>query len=193
VSRRFEVREEIVNEIDEMDPIPYDGGMDGPTLPMLRRLGRALGARHREHLERAGFGDLPAGPARLLPLLAGEGARVTEVAVIAGVSKQAVKVAVDQLERGGYARRSADPADGRAKVVRLTPRGRAALVAARDGLADIERELTARVGAARLGELRGIVGELLDALGPAAPAPHAPRPSRPRAVTRHARGGGVPR
>jgi DNA-binding MarR family transcriptional regulator len=45
-----------------------------------------------------------------------------------GVSKQAAGQTVDRLAEIGYVERRSDPADGRRKLVRLTPRGIEALV-----------------------------------------------------------------
>ena len=51
------------------------------------------------------------------------GSRLTDLAERAGVSKQAMMLAVDELEVRGYVRRVVDPADARAKLVRLTTKG----------------------------------------------------------------------
>ncbi len=45
---------------------------------------------------------------------------------------------MDVLERRGYLHRAPDPSDGRARLVRLTPRGRRAARVAREEIAAIE-------------------------------------------------------
>ena len=52
-----------------------------------------------------------------------EGATASQLGRKLGISKQAAGKTVDRLVDLGYAERSDDPADGRRKLVRLTPRG----------------------------------------------------------------------
>ena len=60
----------------------------------------------------------------------GEGRRVSDLAERAQVTKQSMAQLVEYLERNGYVERIPDPADRRAKIVRLTPHGRASAEAA---------------------------------------------------------------
>ncbi len=53
-----------------------------------------------------------------------EGRRPGEIARTSGLSKQAVNDQLRTLEELGYVERHPDPHDGRARVVRLTERGR---------------------------------------------------------------------
>ena len=66
-------------------------------------------------------------PAHVQVLASGpiEGLRVTELADRAAMTKQSMHELVVHLERCGYVRREPDPADARARLVRLTARGRA--------------------------------------------------------------------
>ena len=50
--------------------------------------------------------------------------RPGEIAATARLSKQATNDVLRELERLGYVKRHADPTDGRARIVRLTKRGR---------------------------------------------------------------------
>jgi DNA-binding MarR family transcriptional regulator len=72
---------------------------------------------------------------------------------------------VAHLERHGYVERVPDPADRRAKLVRPTPRGRQVYAIARRAIADIEREWTERMGAAKMRRLRELLAELNESLG----------------------------
>jgi DNA-binding MarR family transcriptional regulator len=74
---------------------------------------------------------------------------------------------VDDLERLGYVERIPDPADGRAKIVRLTPRGVAVATEAGRIIATIEADWAARLGAARAVELRRALEELHGVVWPA--------------------------
>ena len=92
--------------------------------------------------------------ARLLPHLSREGIRPTELARRIDVSKQAVGQALRELERQGFVELVVDPADGRARLVRLTPAGAAAYEHGHDVLAFYEAALSTRIGARPLEALR---------------------------------------
>lgn len=81
------------------------------------------------------------------------GATATEIAARLGVTKQAAGKTIDGLERVGYARREADPADGRRKLVVLTDRGRDALARSAQIFDDLRDEWAAQLGTERLQRL----------------------------------------
>ena|SRR5215211_834155 len=74
------------------------------------------------------------------------GSRLTDLAEGAGLTKQAVGEAVAELERLGYLERVPDPEDGRAKIIKLTPRGLEACLTGRRIFAQIEREWAEEFG-----------------------------------------------
>ena len=78
--------------------------------------------------------------------LAQNGARLTELAARAGMTKQAMGTLVTQCEAWGMVSREHDPADGRARQVRFTDTGLAWLGAYRDAVAQAESELRQAVG-----------------------------------------------
>jgi DNA-binding MarR family transcriptional regulator len=86
-----------------------------------------------------------------------DGSRLTDLAAQSGVTKQAVGEFVDELQQLGYVERAPDPIDGRAKIIRLTKRGRDARRAALRIFDDIEREWAERFGEDRIAELREIL------------------------------------
>ena len=74
-----------------------------------------------------GYPELrPAHTALFLSIDRRSGSRLVDLAEEARVTKQAMMAIVDDLEWRGYVRRIADPTDTRAKLVRLTTRGRSA-------------------------------------------------------------------
>ena len=100
-------------------------------------LGIDLFVVHRALEERAyraavahGASDLTMAQARLLARVDLQGTRLVELAERALVTKQSAGHLVGQLERAGYVERTPDPADGRARLVRLTPRAHAVVPAA---------------------------------------------------------------
>ena len=102
----------------------------------------------------------------LFPHLDLDGTRQTELARRMGISKQAVNQVVTELVSFGVVERVADPSDGRALLVRFTPKGKRSLF---DGLAvlqEIEGELRAELGEARMDALHDALVRLSDALGP---------------------------
>jgi DNA-binding MarR family transcriptional regulator len=77
-----------------------------------------------------------------------EGARLTDLARFAGMSKQAMGTLVNQCEAWGMVRREGHGADARAKRVLFTEAGLAWLAAYQAGVAQAEAELRAAVGEA---------------------------------------------
>ena len=81
---------------------------------------------------------------RHLPLA---GARLTELAQAAGLTKQSMGDLVDQCEAWGLVTRSADPLDARARRIAFTPAGLDWLAAFQAAVTQAEAEFRAAVGA----------------------------------------------
>jgi DNA-binding MarR family transcriptional regulator len=88
------------------------------------------------------------------------GSRLTDLAERSGLTKQAVGEAVAELERKGYLERVPDPEDGRAKIIKLTPRGADAALTGSRLFKEIEDEWAARYGEERVAALRECVEEI---------------------------------
>ncbi len=73
--------------------------------------------------EQCGHTDLRLGFSPYITLLGAGDKRLSELADILGISRQACNQAVKQVEAAGYITRTADPVDGRAKQLTLSPRG----------------------------------------------------------------------
>jgi DNA-binding MarR family transcriptional regulator len=133
-----------------------------PTVPALVNLVAASGApRLRAAFAAAGLdGIRPAQAVALVPLAAG-GLHASDLADQLGVSRQAVAQGVAALERHGYITRVPDPADARAQIIELTPRGRQVLRVMRSNAIDVERRWEHVLGPQRLGQLRETLGLLL--------------------------------
>jgi DNA-binding MarR family transcriptional regulator len=102
-----------------------------------------------------------------------DGSRLTDLATQSGVTKQAVGEFVDELQALGYVERVPDPMDGRAKIIRMTERGRDARRAALRIFDDIEREWGERFGEDRVTELRAVLEAIAAEDERAAPAERA--------------------
>ncbi len=79
--------------------------------------------------------------------LALQGARLTELAARAGMSKQAMGDLVDQCEAWGLVTRTAEARDRRARSIRFTPTGLAWLSAFERAVGQAEAEFREQVGA----------------------------------------------
>jgi len=124
---------------------------------MIALLFRAADAFSEEVFERvgeAGLADLRPGHGCVFGNIDPEGSRLTELARRANMTKQTVGEVATDLERLGYAERVPDPSDGRAKIIRLTERGREALVVSRAIIEEVEGEWAERFGADRVAALR---------------------------------------
>lgn len=87
------------------------------------RAGRAaIDELHRRLAER-GHPDMRPVHGYAFQIIGADGATATELGRRLGVTKQAASQMVDELVRLGYVQRGADPADGRRRIVTLTPRG----------------------------------------------------------------------
>lgn len=83
-----------------------------------------------------------------------DGSRATAIAQRAGISKAAMGEMIDELEKLGYVRRTADEADRRAKLIVPTERAREVMNLVRTFNSSLERRLIETLGAHRYGELR---------------------------------------
>jgi DNA-binding MarR family transcriptional regulator len=127
---------------------------------------RALESRVVAALAEAGFDDLTLAQARVAARIGESGTRLTALAEQAQVTKQTVGSLVDQLERAGYARRLPDPSDGRARLVCLADRGRAAVTVARRVEDQVEAEWTAHLGTETARGLREALTRLREVTDP---------------------------
>lgn len=127
---------------------------------------RAMENRIFAALARAGFDDFTLAQARVMQRIGPDGTRLTELAESAQVTKQTAGHLVDQLERTGYVRRTPDPTDARARLVRVAERGLAAQPVAAACLAEVEDEWRAHLGERRWRQLREALTSLREITDP---------------------------
>jgi DNA-binding MarR family transcriptional regulator len=139
-----------------------------PPLPWLLSHAKdaAISELHRR-LAEEGHPQVRDGHGCVFRFIDQEGARLTDLANRSGFTKQTVGEVVDDLEQLGYVERVPDPADGRAKIIRLTERGLDGRMAALRIFADIEREWAERFGEDRVQEMRALLEEMAAAQLPA--------------------------
>lgn len=116
-----------------------------------------------ERFSAAGYADVsPSYGSVLLPLFEEDGLRLGELARRARLSKQTMTDLVRRLERDGLVERRPDPADGRAVILRLTPRAREFEPVAATVLAELDRLARADLGDERVDDLKPALRALLD-------------------------------
>jgi DNA-binding MarR family transcriptional regulator len=87
---------------------------------------------------------------------------MTELARRAGVTKQAIGELIVQCEELGLIKRSADPTDARAKLVKFTERGLGWLEAFRAALYQAEAEMQEELGTLRVDGLKAALKAYAD-------------------------------
>ena len=127
---------------------------------------RAMEARVFAGLADAGFDDFTPAQARVFQRIAPCGSRLTDLAAQAGITKQSAGFLVDQLERAGYVERVPDPADGRARLVRVAERGARSVEASRAIVEQVEQEWTNHLGERRMIQLQEILTALREITDP---------------------------
>jgi DNA-binding MarR family transcriptional regulator len=135
------------------------------TSQLLRMPYDAFIERLFEQLARAGYADVHPAHASVFQHLPAEGMRVTELARRTQLTKQYLGRLVGDLEALGYLERAPDPTDGRAKVVRLSGRGREITRVAEGIIANIEAVWAQRIGQQEHTDLRRHLIDLIMALG----------------------------
>ena len=113
---------------------------------LLRVPAQAIHRRIITELNAAGFDDLSVPHMAVLQFPGPDGVRPGLLAERAGMSKQAMNQLLRSLEALGYLTRSDAPDEGRARMVRLSKRGRAAYAKIHDVLREVEREWSAELG-----------------------------------------------
>ncbi len=113
----------------------------------------------------AGY-DFSVAQMKILQRIAPEGSRLTDLAEQAQVTKQTAGFLVDQLEKGGWVERVPDPTDGRARLIRIAPKGQKAVPIANAAVAEVEAEWEAHLGKQRMAQLRRALTQLREITDP---------------------------
>ena len=99
--------------------------------------------------------------ANTLRVVGDDGARVVDIPLLAGVSKEGVRSSLGFLERHGYVEIGPDPSGRRGKAVRPTERGQRARDGRRVLAARVESGWEQRFGSGEMERLRGAARALL--------------------------------
>ena len=126
---------------------------------------RAMDERVLRAMREAGY-DVTVAQSRLAQRIADDGSRLTELAERAQVTKQTASLLVAALEREGVVERVPDPEDGRARLIRLTERGRTAAQQAMQVVMGVEQEWAEHLGPELAGQLREALTKLREVTDP---------------------------
>jgi DNA-binding MarR family transcriptional regulator len=139
----------------------------GPVAPkdmligaLLRVPAQAIHRRIINELNASGFEDLRLPHMAVLQFPGPDGVRPGMLAERAGMSKQAMNQLLRSLEALGYLARSDAPEEGRARIVDMTKRGRAAYAKMHDILRGIEREWRAELGPKAFAQLKRLLSRV---------------------------------
>ena len=138
--------------------------MSTPPVPLARLFAMALRSLvddlHVQLRERGWDDDRPAYGFALLAVREGP-TSVTELAALAGMTKQAASKLVDGMEAAGYVTRTEGTKDMRRRPIVLTEQGRRFLATVEDIYDGLEEEWAAVIGRDRVEATRSGVTEVL--------------------------------
>jgi DNA-binding MarR family transcriptional regulator len=154
-----------------------EGDASRITLPALMDLAvEAMYVDFRNLLEESGITDVRPTHGCVFRFVHGDGMRLTELASLAGLTKQSVGEIVDDLSGLGYLERFPDPTDKRAKLIRLTKKGLEAQAIGFSLFEQLESDWADAFGTDRIKALRTLLEEVALAKAPAA-VPELARPT----------------
>jgi|SRR5712691_10204252 len=129
---------------------------------LLRQPLRALLAELNQGMRDAGFTDLRPAHSAVFMGLHTEGTTITELAERASMTKQSMGALVKYLEERGYVSTTPHPSDGRAKLVRLTRKGKATEEPARRNIQRIQDKWERQLGGGEMQALLRLLRKLAD-------------------------------
>jgi DNA-binding MarR family transcriptional regulator len=133
-------------------------------ITVVRRLHHAIRAHVATELVARGYDDITPAHIYIFQTPGPDGVRPTELAERTLMTKQAMNHLLTRLEERGYIERVAADGDRRARVLRLTSRGRGLTQTIQDCAAQIEHRWEHALGAEKMRELLGAL-EHLDTVG----------------------------
>jgi DNA-binding MarR family transcriptional regulator len=131
---------------------PATPGSDDPLPDHLPRWLEAVNRRLSADLGkqvRGEFPELRGNHRRILQMIPANGARITDLAHLAGMTKQALGELIDGLERSGFVASRRSAADGRVRIVSRTRSGDDAVAATQEAIDAVEKRWRTELGAAR--------------------------------------------
>lgn len=119
-----------------------------------------------ENLAREGYPEVRPAQGIVFQFIGKTGARLTELAAKAQMTKQSMSYLVEYLEKEGHVERADDETDKRAKIFRLTKKGWKVVAIAEKSIGNFEANCRKKMGIAKYNQLVRLLKELDDALSP---------------------------
>ncbi len=141
----------------------------------MRLVWQWIWAQNYQAVVDSGHGDLNPAHVGLFRYPTLDGCRLTDIAHQMQITKQSVHELVGHLEARGYLVRQPDPADRRARVVRLTAKGHQLETIVRTQAQRADQQIAALLGPRRFGQLQQSLHDLVANL----PAPDLEPPPPP--------------
>ncbi len=117
-----------------------------------------------EALDKAGFGNVRPHHANVFTFVPSDGIQMSDLTLKAGVRKQSMAQALDELEKLGYIERRPHPSDKRARLIFLTARGKKIRPLAMAAGKRVEEAWAQLLGPGELEALRSALQKLLGQL-----------------------------
>lgn len=152
-------------------PIPTDpeslrSWRDRTLFRLLHRATRSEQAETAARVRQRGHPRVNLSYATVLSNLDTTGTTISDLARRVGITRQAASQQLAVIERTGYVRRVADPADSRVVLVQSTAKGERLLRTALQVVAELEAEYAQSLGAPNFERLKALLIELVDQIDP---------------------------
>lgn len=130
------------------------------------------------HLQAKGWGHVTRPQSMVMVNFVTGVDRPSDIARNLGISRQAIHSTIAQMVEMGMFELKDDPADGRSKLIAITPKGLAMRADANEAVQRLTAELARRIGKPHVAALMAALGCEWGA--PPPPPPAAPKPARRR-------------
>ena len=140
-----------------------------PLILLVNRADRALQADMVRTAHDLGYPQVKQAHNAVFGALGGNGARATDLAVRAGITRQSMGEIVRDLVGLGFVTTEPDPLDRRAKLVKYTPAGAELTNGGFQHILDLEERFAEEFGAERYEQVRDVLAWVVQLLEPDQP------------------------
>ena len=150
-------------------PMPPPFPERSPLILLVNRADRALQADMVRTAHELGYPQVKPAHNAVFGALGGNGARATDLAVRAGITRQSMGEIVRDLVGLGFVTMEPDPLDRRAKLVKYTPDGVELTNGGFQHILDLEERFAEEFGAERYEQVRDVLAWVVQLLEPDQP------------------------
>lgn len=148
-----------------MSRVSSESSEPTPLLVLIERAHRAMQQDMVRFSHESGYPDARPAHNAVFGRLPLEGARTSDLAARAGVTRQSMGELVREMVDLGILQMTPDPQDGRAKLVTYTPDGLSQARSGREHILDLEQRFIEEFGAADYQTARDVLERLVKVLG----------------------------